>query len=433
MRRHIAAAAAILTFLSFQSALAQAVSQPQTSAKPVAPVTDIVAVPLWPTAAISLPETQPAPASFALGKIEGVAPELLSGVTAKGYARKVSVEGQSIGQVMVVSVAKGDREETISAEGLTAQFDAKENAGKLFPEKTMQVEGSKAALVAALQRLAAPKPAEQRKDPPKDDVSQNPVAGNKSSNDIAAGYQSPTVAATPATTEKEPVTDTRTTKEGCTTRIDTAQEVAVQQSKIQTFTDGALTTDGDCTDSDVKFPLKRSYASCPVDVVDLPSLTAWPQYSVYYTDDASDNHTVSDCTKDTDSAYAITEDESQCSISIEIGNARAVPQAALIYTNRNNATVQARGCSDSTKSAAIPMSESVANCSIRHDYAGGRSYELSMWTYGGLVIAPAFGADEKAQGLTDFNDLAKSRGPRQVALAIDGALSRQREPERSIA
>ncbi|CCG42341.1 hypothetical protein PHAMO_380009 [Magnetospirillum molischianum DSM 120] len=66
-----------------------------------------------------------AASQFSLGTVEGINPALLSGVTAKGYARKVEAGPQTVGQVLVTSVAKGDRKETISAEGLTAQFDAK--------------------------------------------------------------------------------------------------------------------------------------------------------------------------------------------------------------------------------------------------------------------------------------------------------------------
>lgn len=71
----------------------------QTSAPP-----DVVAVSIWPTIAVILPE-KPVAASFSLGQIEGVAPQLITGVTAKGFARKVAVDNQSYGQVLVMSVA----------------------------------------------------------------------------------------------------------------------------------------------------------------------------------------------------------------------------------------------------------------------------------------------------------------------------------------
>jgi len=353
---------------------------------------DLVAVPVWPTATVALP-AQPVAASFSLGQIDGVAPQLITGVTAKGYARKVAVDNQSIGQVLVMSVSKGDREETISTEGLTAQFDAKETS-QLFPEKTLEVKGSKAALVAALERLAKPK-ATDTKAPPPTDAQNNQTSGGKSQNGEASNYKSPTVSADPAPAATpqtpDPVIDTRTTTDGCPMRIDTVQGVAVQQSKIQTFTNGALTTDGTCSDSGVSYTIKKSYSTCPTDIVDLTALQAWPQFALYYTDGAGENHTVSDCAKDTDTPYTITEDESQCSISLDFADAKAIPQAALIYINRNNATVQARGCANSTKSAAITMIQSTANCSLRNDFAAGLTYEQVMWTYvrGGVTYQAA--------------------------------------------
>lgn len=373
MRKTFAALAVLLS-LSLPSAFAQ--TPPATT---VPAVEDKIAVPIWPTTAVALPDIQPTEASFSLGRIEGIAPELLSGVTAKGYARKVPVENQSIGQILVVSVAKNGREETISTEGLTAQFDAKETS-QLFPEKTVEVQGSKTALVAALQRLASPTTKEE-KPAAKDDVSQNPTSSGGSSNDLAAGYKSPTVSAAPAADTPEPVVDYRTTKEGCPVRIDTVQGVAVQQSKVQTFTDGALTSDGECSDSNASFVLKKSYLSCPTDVVDLNAMKAWPKYSLYYIDDAGENHPIGECVQDAETVYTISEDEAQCPIFLDFGDGKAVPQSALVYLNRNNSLVQARSCEDSTKTAALPMTQNVANCPLRHDYTGGRSYELSMWTY----------------------------------------------------
>ncbi|MCA1908966.1 MAG: hypothetical protein LDL39_11455 [Magnetospirillum sp.] len=370
--------AAFLALCCLSSPPTFAQQQPATTTAPSTAI-DKVAVPVWPVTTVPLPDIQPTEASFSLGKIEGVDPTLVTGVTAKGFARKVAVDNQSIGQILVVSVSKGDREETISAEGLTAQFDAKETSS-LFPEKTVEVSGSKAALVAALERLAAPKE-EKAKTETKDDVAQNPVSSGGTSNDEAASYRSPTVSATPVAEEKEPVVDTRLNTSECPVRIDFTQELAIQQNKVQTFTDGALTSDGECTDGAASYPLKKSYPSCPTDIVDLANLKAWPQFQWYYIDDAGENHPVGECQKDEDTVHTVTEDEAECPIYLDFVDAKAVPQAAMVYINRNNAKTQARGCENSTKSAALPMTESPDKCPLRHDYAGGRSYELSMWTY----------------------------------------------------
>lgn len=383
----VAAAIAVLSFLSVPASA-------QTATPPALAETDHIAVPVWPTSIIALPETEPVPASFSLGKIDGIAPELLSGVTAKGFARKVSVDQESVGQVLVVSVAKGDREETISVEGMTAQFDATETS-ELFPEKTVEVQGSKAALIAALQRLATPLEKDADKPDQTDTVSENPVSGGSTSNDEASAYKAPAITPTTAREDDEPVVDIRISTDGCSVRIDTAQGKAFQQSKEQTFSDGALSGESQCTDSEVSFVLKQSYLACPDDIVDLPAMTAWPQYSLYYTDDAGENHSVGECTKDEEAPYAIIENESQCPIFLDFATSQAVPQAALVYTNRNNSVQQARSCDTSTTSAPLPMSESTDNCSLRHDYGAGISSELSMWTYvkGGVTYQAAPCAD----------------------------------------
>ncbi|CCG42486.1 hypothetical protein [Magnetospirillum molischianum] len=372
-------------------------AQPATAPAPLTAVSDTVAVPVWPKAAVTLPVNQPTPASFSLGTVEGINPALLSGVTAKGYARKVEAGPQTVGQVLVTSVTKGDREETISAEGLTAQFDAK-GANELFPEKTLEVKGSKSALVAALERLAKKEKNEKKEEETKKSQSESTVRQGSSgsrSNDLASQYRTPTTIASTPTSDKQTTTEIRTSTEGCHVRVNLAQGKAIRQSKEQTFTDGVLSGESQCSDSEVSFPLKKSYASCPTDIVDLNALKAWPQYSLIYTDEAGETHAVSECTKDTESPYVLTEDESQCAVSLDFTTARAVPQAALVYLNRNNAPVQARGCAPSTKSAAVKMTESVDACPLRHDFAAGKSTERSMWTYvlGGITHQAAPCAD----------------------------------------
>ncbi|EPY00218.1 zincin-like metallopeptidase domain-containing protein, partial [Magnetospirillum fulvum] len=52
---------------------------------------------------------------------------------------------------------------------------------------------------------------------------------------------------------------------------------------------------------------------------------------------------------------------------------------------------------------------------------------------GGFVVSPRFTSEEMLKGLTDFNDLAQSRGPGAVRQAIDSALARLRGLDRSIA
>ncbi|MBN2752332.1 MAG: hypothetical protein JXQ84_06455 [Rhodospirillaceae bacterium] len=380
MRNKFTAACAVVSLTLF-SALAFATTNTTTATPDAATLanTDLASVPVWPKAATTLPTDQQAVATtFSLGQVDGIDPKLISGVTANGYARKVDVEGKSIGQILVMSVAKGDKTEVISSEGLTAQFDASETS-ELFPEKSMTVEGSKTALVSALEKLNATEETDDEKKAVADDTQDNAVGSSGSNNDLASGYSSPTNAAT-ATEEEDPTLTTALTTDGCKVRVDIGKETAFQQSKTQTFSDGVLSSESACSDSDVSYLLKKSYLACD-DVVELDAMTAWPQYTWYYADDQGETHTVSDCTKDTDQPFTISEDEGQCSILFDFTAGTATPQSALIYSNRTGAVVQARGCDTSTLSTPITMTESTSECSLRHNYTTGKSYELSMWTY----------------------------------------------------
>ncbi|CCG42482.1 zincin-like metallopeptidase domain-containing protein [Magnetospirillum molischianum] len=69
----------------------------------------------------------------------------------------------------------------------------------------------------------------------------------------------------------------------------------------------------------------------------------------------------------------------------------------------------------------------------RHGNVGLEKATEAAQAVGGFVVSPRFTAEEKLKGLTDFNDLAQSRGPGAVRQAIDSALARLREPSRSIA
>ena len=389
MRIKLMTACAVVS-LTLLSAIAGAQTTPtatgganasqSTGAAPLSK-SDLVDVPVWPKSIVALPEgQQPVATSFALGQVEGIKPELISGVTANGYARKVAVEGQSIGQVLVMSVAKDGKEEVISNEGMSAQFDASETS-QLFPETSLNVEGSKAALVSALEKLATTEKKDDAKKEVKDATDENAVGSNASGNDLASSYKTPTPT-TLAATEEEPVITYEMTTDGCKVRPDLTQEKAFVQNKTQTFSDGVLSEETECTDSDVSYPIKKSFNACATeDKVDLDGMTAWSQFKWYYADDQGETHTISEeCIPDEETPYTITEVET-CPIDLDFDAKIATPQSQLVYVNRSGATVPARGCQPSTLSQPIPMTESASACPLRHVYAESKSYELSLWTY----------------------------------------------------
>ncbi len=369
-----------------------------TPADPTLAVSDTVIVPVVPQLEMVLPADTPLAVKFNLPNaktIEGIDPKLTDGVTFEGYARKVEVpltNGTSkIGQVLVTSVSRGDRVETIDAQGLSSQFQAEES-DSLFPDKTVDVSGSRPALIAALQRLMDQPTEEEEKTKVEAD---NGTTGNDgadgtgggASNPDAAAYQSPDT--TGASVGKaDPVQGVTLTTEGCDIRVDLEQGIAIQQNRTETTEDGVVTDAGTCADGDKRYPLARNYSAC-TDAIDLAALTATPQYQLYYTDGGGGTNMVGDCQPDTEAATAIVEDTNACPVSVDLtaGAEKAIIQAALVYTNRSGIIVQVRGCEASANVVPVDMVQDVDACSLRHDFDKHQSEELGAWTYeqGGLI------------------------------------------------
>ena len=82
-----------------------------------------------------------------------------------------------------------------------------------------------------------------------------------------------------------------------------------------------------------------------------------------------------DCLKDEDKVFDITEKTSACSVYLDYNEMMAVPQASLVYVNASNNEVQVRSCEPSEEIAPVPLVSVTDGCSIRHDFAAGRSYQ----------------------------------------------------------
>lgn len=351
-----------------------------TPALPTA-LPDTVEIPVWPQTAVNLPPANlpPGPVDFRLpDKIEGIDPKLLPGVTAKGLARKVDVDQHSIGQVLVQSVSKGDKTEVIDQRGFVAQFDAKETS-ELFPESSLEVKGSRAALIAALERLnkgETDKEKKEEKAETKDETGQNSGSGGSSKNAQASSYRSPTETYTSQQ-------DSYTSTEGCSVRIDLASGLVIQQEKKVDVVNGK-TTFGGCQDSATNWKIERDYLACD-DLVDMDTMTAYQQYQNYYLGAAGSNQTIGTCQPDKDKAYSIKEKMGTCAVSPSISKQVAEPRAVLVYANDKGQEVEVRGCADTfDENDAIPMRQDVAACSIRHNFKvddSGTSEELGQWVY----------------------------------------------------
>ncbi|NQU56007.1 MAG: hypothetical protein HQ513_02155 [Rhodospirillales bacterium] len=172
----------------------------------------------------------------------------------------------------------------------------------------------------------------------------------------------------------------RVTTVGCSIRIDLGQLRAIQQSKTETTKAGALVSESACSDSAEGFDLQKSYTVCS-DNVDLTARTATAQYVLFYVDGGGSRQEITACAPDTEKVFPVVEKFDACTTFLDYSNLKAVPQSTLIYQNDNNAEVQVRGCQASETKLAVAMTATTNGCSIRHDFALGKSFQQSTNTY----------------------------------------------------
>ena len=328
--------------------------------------------------ATEVPENAPGAVDLSLIGVEGVPPQLTEGIIVKAWTRYVAVEGRLIGQVVAAGLEKGGRVEALEPAQFAAQFDL--DQPRLEPEDEVVIEGDRAALMAALERLNEA-PDEEPQTVVVEAESDDPVRGDSGGrgsaprNDEAAGYQSPA-----RLDIDEPVEGVRVTAEGCPVRIDLAQAQAIQQSRTETLEDGVVVGESACSDSAERYPLQRSYSVC-TDEVDLGVRTATARYILFYTDSGGKRADVTDCAPDPDRAFPIVEDASSCGVFLDYDQLQAVPQSALVYLDESNREVQVRGCGASEAAPAVPMTLETNLCTLRHDYAGGLSHQQGAYVY----------------------------------------------------
>ncbi|MEP3246722.1 MAG: hypothetical protein ABJN40_23035 [Sneathiella sp.] len=296
------------------------------------------------------------------------------GVKIKGYSQYVEVEGRKVGQVIITGLEKEGRSATLDPNSFNSQFDLEE--ATLAPDRKIDVEGDRAALIEAL-RLLNKEPEEEEEEDKPTSQAEGPAdtAQNTGGNDQAKSYETPErleIAPNPTVTVE-------TTTSGCSVRVDYPQLVAVQQSKTVYYEDGIQTSEDECSDSEVRYPLQRSYEVCS-DTVDLQGMTANAQYTWYYVDQGQARQDVSDCEADPEKIFPITEKQS-CSVSLDFENKQAVIQTALIYNNVNGLETKVRDCEASLSIPPLPLTQNTDTCALKHNFAGGYSEEMGTWTY----------------------------------------------------
>lgn len=345
----------------------------QTSIEQTEELSDKIKMPIWPSVKTELKEKEVIPVSFKPGQIKDISPSLLENVTFKGFARKVVAEGEEIGQVVATSVTKDEKEVIISQTGLSTQFDATD-IDSLEKEKAIEVEGSKAELLTALKSLNSSD--DEKAEETNDEELQESETGNigSSGNDQASSYSSPE----PLDIAKNSNETTNLTTQGCKVRIDEAQGVAIVQNKMQTFVDGALSSEGECSDSSTRYTIKQS--SCK-NKVDEASMKAYPQTRSYYVNGEGQTVEVSACAPDKDNFFNLKEDVTACTPSIDFDEEKVSFNTSLIYKNESGEIVQAKTCSPSKTIEDVELQTSLEACSMKHDYANEISYEMAMKFY----------------------------------------------------
>ncbi|MCK5296155.1 MAG: hypothetical protein KAJ75_04630, partial [Alphaproteobacteria bacterium] len=195
-------------------------------------------------------------------------------------------------------------------------------------------------------------------------------------NDLAKGYTAPE--AVEYEEESAPVVSMESTTDGCEVRIDIAQGVAIEQTKTQTMTDGVVTNEGVCSDTLNRYIIKEN--SCE-NIVDVASMTVYPQYRASYVDTAGVSHEVSECMPDNSLAMELSEEESSCTPEIDYAGNLVKFKTALVYTDASGAVQQARSCEVSATIPPVELKESTESCPLRHDYENNNSYEMSLKYY----------------------------------------------------
>jgi len=330
-----------------------------------------------------VPLNEPRAIDLGALSLPDVSPALTDGVTVKAYTRYVEFEGQRIAQVVLAGVEKNGVNEPLPTEAFAAQFTVKEP--RLDPATDVVIQGDRATLVGALERLAAakqePAPAEQQTVAAQDNQkAQQQNSGSNPTNDQAASWQSPD----PVNVAADPVENTIVTTDGCPIKPYVERMEAVQQSKTVTMKNGTIMSESDCTDSNETMPIDRSYLLCSYDEnIDPTVRAATARYQLFYVDPAGNRQDVQngDCINDPEKVFPIVEKACPIYLDYTANAEQAVPQTTLVYLNDNNREVQVRGCQASETVAAVPMTPTVNGCSIRDDFAKNKSYRQSKFTY----------------------------------------------------
>lgn len=285
-----------------------------------------------------------------------------------GYGKRVTVTW---------SAAELDGDASAIAEPFTSVLIME---GDLNQGMEFKAKGNREALLDAMQNLSERsgevRPVNNDKTDQTDSSPHTTLSGNTPREQASIEAALPTF-----TPKEEPFIFI--TSDGCEILVDEAQGVAIVQQR--TLTDGEETSG--CSESLTRYPLTRVYNDCPLNE-DVESLTVYEQYTVGYVDPRTGGRVeVKGCTRDEDRTISMISVKDGCPPLIT--NDEAIIQSKLIYY-KDGIEHTVASCSPTVESYALFKTN--ADCSIRHDFEDGLSYQQVKQAYNTdeqTVIVPA--------------------------------------------
>lgn len=334
----------------------------QSAPGDVSELAKIIKIETRPRKPTQVQENQPVPLDMAFGEIPDIPRALTDGVTAKAYARYVVVEDKLIGQLVLGAVAKDGKQEPLNTEKFVSQFELSSPA--LPDTSKVVVEGDHDELLGALKRLAEQEPeVEKEKEKESDDGrdgrdgSGGRVGSTTAQNSDAAGYRNPEPMALAEPPPSNISVDVTT--DGCSIRVDLAQGLAIQQSRVVT-TENGQTTSGSCEDGSDRYPIQKSYAECD-SLIDMGAMMAYEQFRLYYQPPSSPPEFVSECAPDKDRGSIIEVTAQGCQSAASPARDRYIINTRTIYRDRTGKVHELEACGPSGDT--LPIERDYAACS----------------------------------------------------------------------
>ena len=274
----------------------------------------------------------------------------VDGITAEGYTRYVTVNGETIGQVVVTRLTKGEDFVDLQADKFNSQFPLASSS--LSTTTTVSVDGDELEFVRAVDALNTDKASQDKEKQDTADTSSEGSNVNEGggSNPVADSYETPERAAVEQKEEKdEPNITVTVSADGCSPIVDWAGGLVKEQTKVDTLEDGVVTDTEACSPSGVVWSIQKTYDTCE-DIVDLDGLIANPQYEAYYVTDDGARYDLAACQADTSITYVIDEDAGACTPNLDFDAETVTVLAELSYRNRGGKKVIVQECGETETS-----------------------------------------------------------------------------------